>query len=591
MVILDCCHAECFITKGIASNSELSDADKARFHVLTACRENETSKPEDLVKTLLFRDINYGCFSFYLEKGLGFVNGYLEADSSGDGIVSLYELYRYISPKTADHDMTPQMFGGDIELYQTSSEYIDYYTAKWNSSDYNVDLAKMTAALANAVYTPEAIETEYRHLGFTNESYGFGLYDYDGGYDPLRCGYAAGFKKSSYNDDVICLISVRGSSNTADWIGNFSILTLDAGKHIGFSIPAEHIIDNVNSLIESNGITGNIKYVITGHSRGAAVANLTAVKLMERGVPADNVYCYDFACPDVVCKAMWPVYDNIFNLCNNLDVVTHVPGPVASVFTLPDAVWGKYGTTYCFTEFGGLALGDRHQMDLYLNFFDRRLTPDDFGDISSAANTITGWITNIFCPVDVAIADVNGNVIASVINGEVNYHDNVFGDVIIFTDGDKKEIYINGDRDFNVNLVGTDNGTMTYSVEKYDLVTGEVLEEKSYTAVALTEGKLMYSPVSEAENTSDIELFIVEEKENGEIKPTFIIDIDGTEKPINTAEEQTDPVPPDTPTEPVQPSKENGKCGWCNKVHDNSFWERIVAFVHAILYFFTNLFK
>lgn len=420
---------------------------------------------------------------------------------------------------------------------------IDYYTTYTNSSVYNPELSNMTAALSKAVYNETDIENAYTSLGFYTDDENDIFYDYSGEFNPYRCGHTIGLKKSIYNDEYICLVVVRGSVGEilggSDWTGNFSIATTDDGKHIGFAYPANYIYQNIKNLLNSKNIIGNVKYVITGHSRGAAVANLLAVQLMERGVSSSNIYNYNFACPDVACKVIFNSYNNIFNLCNREDPVPFVPGNLASTFTTPGTSWGKYGNTYWFTKDAGGTINpfSDHDIDLYLEFFDQKLDTDEWdytlGDLVDDINYILiGWKAKILCPVDVIITDVEGNKIASVIDGEVNYYNSSFGDVIILTDGDKKVVYVNGDRDFNINLVGTDDGTMMYSVEKYNLATGETTELKEFSNVKLEKGKEMYSPVSVAEKTSDIQLFVVEEL-NGESINSYEINADGSETEIN----------------------------------------------------------
>ncbi len=600
VVVLDCCHAGYFINEGILNNENLTDADILRIHVLASCGKNETSKPVNKVNSILYGNLRYGCFSFYLGQGIGFVNDYPEADSSGDGIVSLRELFKYISPKTVSNDMTTQIFGSDIGLYQTVQSHtgdgsfwavgrefdanIDYYTTNWDSTAYNANLAATLCAFSAAVYNPSDIQKAYNSFGFEF----FKLYDYDLEFNPNKCGYSLGFKHSDFNDDIIFLISARGSSNISDWYGNLALATFEDEKHMGFANPANQIYENIQHLIATKQLTGNIKFVITGHSRGAAVANLLAVKLMESGVPASNIYDYNFACPDVACKRSFPSYGNIYNLCNREDIVPYVPGKLADEFTYFGASWGKFGKTYWFTKDAPDTINPfaDHNIWLYMEFFDKKLNPGDWGqsytdpggDVSKWMGYI-GWIIEVFCPVDVMINDVNGMPLASVIDGQVNYYDSTFGDVVILTDGDKKVIYINGDRNFNVELIGTDAGTMRYSVEKYNLTFDTVLEEKTFSEVTLTDGKQMFSPVSEAAETSDIELFVVQNEDEKTVV-THTVNVDGSETPVDNGES-------DTP-EDQDSTNHQSNCA-CGQYHTGPF-AGLIKFFHSIIYFFKNLF-
>lgn len=406
---------------------------------------------------------------------------------------------------------------------------VDYYTTHWNSSSYNANLANLLCALSADVYNEEKIKKAYKTLGFETSE----VYDYDGTFNSASCGYSLAFKKSDFNDDVICLVTVRGSSNVSDWVGNVALATFEDEKHIGFAYPANRIYNNIRRQI---AITGNVKFVITGHSRGAAVSNLLAVKLAENGVSKNNIYSYNFACPDVACKVIFPSYNNIFNLCNREDPVPFVPGNIASTFTTPGTHWDKFGKTYWFTKDakGTLSPFADHNINLYLEFFDNKKNPSDWGTsfadrVDDAADWASGWITKILCPVDVRITDDSGKLIASVIDGEVNYYDSEFGRVIILTDGDRKVIYTDGSKDIHIDLIGTDTGTMTYSIERYNLMSGESTEVKTFRDVKLELGKTMYSSVGSDESADEIELLVVE-KEDGNNVITHVINTDGSEE-------------------------------------------------------------
>lgn len=412
---------------------------------------------------------------------------------------------------------------------------IDYHIANINSFEYDPILANMLAALSAAAYCETEIQNAYESLGFDDSLYKSFWNDYDIS-NPNRVGYNIAIKESSYNNDIICLIVVRGSQTTSDWIGDFNIdTTLFEGKHVGFTYPAYHIYDHIESVLGENITAYNVKYVITGHSRGAAVGNLLAVELMEQGVNSNNIYDYNYACPDVACKIIFPTYMNIFNLCNRADIVTMLPGSICSVFTTPGTSWGKYGQTHWFTlSRGRIDFKENHSSDLYLEFFDQQSKLSDWpysssDKISDTFLGIAGWISKIFCPVDVIVTDENGNQVVSVINGETTYYDSSFKDrILVFTDGDKKVIYINDETNFNVDLIATDEGTMTFAVERCNLATGEVTESKTFNNVTLEAGKKMHSSVSTASGVGEIELFVVEEKD-GEMVPTYQINTDGTE--------------------------------------------------------------
>lgn len=456
----------------------------------------------------------------------------------------------------------------ESEYYSDSGAYMEvadrrffvgpeYFAQVLDSDTYDPVLANMLCAFSVAVYTYEdgdKIIKAYDSFGFKQRD----VYDYSVGFDPDTCGYSIGIKTAP-NKDTVFLIACRGSDNVSDWVGDFNCITTPEGKYTGFARPADRIYKKIKSLIKENGITGNVKYFITGHSRGAAVGNLLAEKLMENGTDQADVYAYTFACPDVACLDDFGDYENIFNLCNRADPVPAVPGHFGSLLDAAGRSWDKFGQTIWFT-----AVKDRntlldkvnpladHNRWLYLEFFDQQLGRWDFGDsiIDKAADIMykgIGLLTKVLCPVDVIVIDADKKPIASVINGEVNYYDSAFGEVIIFTDGDEKVIYIDGDREVDIRLFGTDEGYMYYEVSKYDVAADGISEIKSFD-VEITDGKQMYSPVSSAETMSDVELFVVENI-NGRLMKTASIDTSGDETPI---------VPEDTGLTDIMPGDVNG---------------------------------
>ena len=86
------------------------------------------------------------------------------------------------------------------------------------------------------------------------------------------------------------------------------------------------------------------------------MGNLLAVRLRDAGVSKENIYCYNFACPDTARGAFYDwntlnQYSNIWNIGRPADPVTLVPG-IADVLTLPTKAlsgWGKFGNSYWYT--------------------------------------------------------------------------------------------------------------------------------------------------------------------------------------------------------------------------------------------------
>ena len=98
-----------------------------------------------------------------------------------------------------------------------------------------------------------------------------------------------------------------------------------------FFLAAQDVLDTQADYLAS---LENPVFLVTGYSRGAAVANILGARLTDAYGPG-RVYCYTFATPRTV-RGEYPAYGNIFNVVNPCDLVTYLPFPQ----------WGfeRYGT-------------------------------------------------------------------------------------------------------------------------------------------------------------------------------------------------------------------------------------------------------
>ena len=145
--------------------------------------------------------------------------------------------------------------------------------------------------------------------------------------------------------NVVAII-IRGTNGSPEeWSSNFNIGYEAMGKaahtdwnntsnHMGFDIAANRIKKQVDSFVEDNEIE-EPTYWITGHSRGAGIANILAAEYAEN----NEVFAYTFAAPatTVSMNRNDAKYRSIFNVINKDDFVP----------MLPCAEWnfGLYGVT------------------------------------------------------------------------------------------------------------------------------------------------------------------------------------------------------------------------------------------------------
>ena len=119
----------------------------------------------------------------------------------------------------------------------------------------------------------------------------------------------------------------------------------------------------------------------------------------------------------------------------------------------------------------------------------------------------------IACPVDVAVYNdkgtLVGRIIDNVIDESIVNKDNIAFHVI----GDTKYISFSSDDTYTFNLLGTDEGSMDFTIVKKDLSTDKVISEKKFNKVPLHNGKQMTTKVGKDTNVSDIRLFVTDGKQ------------------------------------------------------------------------------
>ncbi len=128
---------------------------------------------------------------------------------------------------------------------------------------------------------------------------------------------------------------VCGAGYNNEWMSNLS--PGSGPVHEGFLNAAGLLVDRISGYIATRGIQGPVKVWISGFSRAAAVSNLAAGILVDRGVfPKENVFAYTFATPAAVQNPPDAGYENIFNILSPVDLIPQ--------FMPSDWEFGRYGT-------------------------------------------------------------------------------------------------------------------------------------------------------------------------------------------------------------------------------------------------------
>ena len=168
--------------------------------------------------------------------------------------------------------------------------------------------------------------------------------------------FFVGHKKIVYNgvENEVIIVSVRGTNGTnAEWSSNFDVGAdsdeyYDAvghdhpdwnnkANHKGFDVTANRVYTKLFEYIYDNiDMSAQKTILITGHSRGAAIANILGARF-EKYHPEFNSFTYTFATPYTTTEKDARTYKTIFNVVNSDDLVTYLP--------LEKWDFEKYGTT------------------------------------------------------------------------------------------------------------------------------------------------------------------------------------------------------------------------------------------------------
>ncbi|MBO6195843.1 MAG: Ig-like domain-containing protein, partial [Bacilli bacterium] len=192
--------------------------------------------------------------------------------------------------------------------------YNDYWFSSSSSpSTNNKDLATLSMFASASVYNLSSAVSLLQKCGFNAVQNSIPNTETNNDH----VSFVIGSKK--IDNFTLVAVIVKGTSGDYEWVSNFNV-----GKgttHEGFKLAKNEMKERVSSYINSQNISGTVKYWVTGHSRGAAVANLYAQDLT-RTKGSNYVYAYTFATPRV-SKSV-DASGNIHNYINSGDFVTEV---------------------------------------------------------------------------------------------------------------------------------------------------------------------------------------------------------------------------------------------------------------------------
>jgi hypothetical protein len=233
--------------------------------------------------------------------------------------------------------------------------YKDSYFERSAMAHYSHDLAQLSLGMAMSAVTVgngDAGDEQYimeflKNIGCKEKTIRHEKFDNNTATDDT-CAFAYGLTYLEASDTYLIPVAIRGFGYgigfSGEWVSNFNVVEKGYGEYAaGFKKAADHVYDSLTTYIkklESAGISKRkIKVWVSGFSRAAAISNLLGARMNEKsGIDRSNIFVYTFATPATVKKDSAVMYNNIFNVVSEIDIVPRVP--------LSSWGYSRYGVTY-----------------------------------------------------------------------------------------------------------------------------------------------------------------------------------------------------------------------------------------------------
>lgn len=219
----------------------------------------------------------------------------------------LFELPAYNSTERASYNVYmkygDELLSKDTKVFSKEVAYLSY------------------AASVHSEFR-QHLDEFYQEIGFDNRFYA-PCYTSKPTADTI--GYF--FAHRTIGGKEVIAVTIRGFGYGQEWANNFMIGA--SGNHTGFDERTEEVLLALDEYINVRFQDQPIKLWLTGYSRGGAVANMLAQKILSRkkfGVTEDTLMAYTFEAARGLTKENAPAYKSVFNLVNHADVVPKV-GP------------------------------------------------------------------------------------------------------------------------------------------------------------------------------------------------------------------------------------------------------------------------
>ena len=185
--------------------------------------------------------------------------------------------------------------------------------------DFSLEEAKEYINLCSLAYEETSLRDALSTMGYGDFSYILRNQESSHG---SGIAFGTGCKKQG---DITKVILVFRGTHKGEWYSNFSIG--EGVEHSGFSAATDFAEEEIKAYIKNHCTDEKTTdIIITGHSRGGAVANLLAKRLIDEGTYKSVTAC-TFASPCTTRSesAKSDRYKSIYNLLNPEDFICYIP--------------------------------------------------------------------------------------------------------------------------------------------------------------------------------------------------------------------------------------------------------------------------
>ena len=212
-------------------------------------------------------------------------------------------------------------------IKEVDIEYNDSYLFK-DTKTFNKKLSLFAFGSATSSGSKEELDSYLTQAGFET-NYHSPDWEVDASKDTL----AYAFSHKTIDNSEIIIVTVRGINYGKEFANNFFVEK--EGNHAGFENGAQRVYEDLLKYLTKDFKDKDIRVLINGYSRGAAISNVLSSKLLSTNngfINDTNLYCYSFETPRGLTKENAINYKNVFNIVSKSDVVTYVAPSEINLF-------------------------------------------------------------------------------------------------------------------------------------------------------------------------------------------------------------------------------------------------------------------